>query len=188
VHLQPLAFWDCRFETRRVHGCLSLVIVVCCWEGPITRPECGVSEWMWPWSFDCEEALAHSGLFARGKLSRCQYIAPLTVISTDFRSPLIYHANYFSYCTSVPLVLFLQTKFVFLLEVNLPSFYGMFITQSKPESHQQQLKLININRQHLLLRWENLSYQYEHNLTGTFTSALTFWNYTRIWVRRYELY
>jgi hypothetical protein len=26
----PLACWDCGFESRRGHGCLSLVIVVCC--------------------------------------------------------------------------------------------------------------------------------------------------------------
>ena len=25
-----LACWDCGFETRRRHGCLSVVIVVCC--------------------------------------------------------------------------------------------------------------------------------------------------------------
>jgi hypothetical protein len=98
----------------------------------------------------------------------------------DSPSPLMYHANYFSFCTSAPLIIFLQTKFVFQLEVNLPSFYGMFITQSKSESHQQQLKLINITRQHPFLRWGNLSYQYEHNLTSTFTSALTFQNNTSI--------
>jgi hypothetical protein len=121
-----------------------------------------------------EETLAHSGLFARGKKLRWQYIAPLTVISTDSPSPLMYHANYFSYCTSAPLIIFLQTKFIFQLEVNLPSFCGMFITQSKSESHQQQLKLINITRQHPFLRWGNLSYQYEHNLTSTFTWELTF--------------
>ena len=28
--LRPLARWDCGFETRRGHGCLSLEIVVCC--------------------------------------------------------------------------------------------------------------------------------------------------------------
>jgi len=77
----------------------------------------------------------------------------------------MYHANYFSYCTSSPLIIFLLTKFVFLLEVNLPSFYGMFIIQSKPESHQQQLMLISITRQHQSLRWGSLSYQHEHNLT-----------------------
>ena len=30
VGLQPLACWDCGFETRWGHGCLSLVSVVCC--------------------------------------------------------------------------------------------------------------------------------------------------------------
>ena len=28
--LRPLAGWDCGFQYRRVHGCLSLVRVVCC--------------------------------------------------------------------------------------------------------------------------------------------------------------
>jgi hypothetical protein len=30
VGLRPLACWDCGFESRRVHGCLSLVNVVWC--------------------------------------------------------------------------------------------------------------------------------------------------------------
>jgi hypothetical protein len=30
VGLWPLAWWDCGFESRRRHGCLSLVSVVCC--------------------------------------------------------------------------------------------------------------------------------------------------------------
>jgi hypothetical protein len=40
----PIACWDCGFESRQGHGCLSLVSVVClsgrglC-DGPITRPE-----------------------------------------------------------------------------------------------------------------------------------------------------
>jgi len=28
--LRPLASWDCGFQFRRVHRCLSLVSVVCC--------------------------------------------------------------------------------------------------------------------------------------------------------------
>jgi hypothetical protein len=28
--MRPLAYWDCGFESRRGHGCLSLVSVVCC--------------------------------------------------------------------------------------------------------------------------------------------------------------
>jgi hypothetical protein len=44
VDLQPLACWDCGFESRRGHGCLYVVSVVClsgrglC-DGLITRPE-----------------------------------------------------------------------------------------------------------------------------------------------------
>ena len=30
VGLRPLACWDCGFECRRGHGCLSVVCVVCC--------------------------------------------------------------------------------------------------------------------------------------------------------------
>jgi hypothetical protein len=30
VGLRPLAYWDCGFESRREHGCLSVVSVVCC--------------------------------------------------------------------------------------------------------------------------------------------------------------
>ena len=42
--LRPLACWDCGFESRRGHGCLSLVSDGCCQvevcgDGPITRPE-----------------------------------------------------------------------------------------------------------------------------------------------------
>jgi hypothetical protein len=30
VGLRPLAYWDCGFESRRGHGCLSVVSIVCC--------------------------------------------------------------------------------------------------------------------------------------------------------------
>jgi hypothetical protein len=30
VGLRPLTCWDCGFESRRGHGCLSVVSVVCC--------------------------------------------------------------------------------------------------------------------------------------------------------------
>ena len=50
--LRPLACWDCGFESRRGHGCLSLVSFVCCQEVSASgwslfhrrRTECGVSE------------------------------------------------------------------------------------------------------------------------------------------------
>jgi hypothetical protein len=29
VSVLPLAYWDCRFEFRRGHGCLSILSVVC---------------------------------------------------------------------------------------------------------------------------------------------------------------
>jgi len=28
--LRQLAYWGCGFESRRLHGCLSVVSVVCC--------------------------------------------------------------------------------------------------------------------------------------------------------------
>ena len=31
VGLRPLACWDCGFECRRGHGCLSFVTIVCYW-------------------------------------------------------------------------------------------------------------------------------------------------------------
>jgi hypothetical protein len=30
VGLRPLACWDCGFESRQEHGCLSVVSIVCC--------------------------------------------------------------------------------------------------------------------------------------------------------------
>jgi len=44
VILRPLACWDYGFESRRGHGCLSVVRVVCCQvqaslTGPICRPQ-----------------------------------------------------------------------------------------------------------------------------------------------------
>jgi len=53
VGLLPLACWDCGFESRRGHGCLSVVSVVCCqvevsaadWSLVQSSPtDCGVSE------------------------------------------------------------------------------------------------------------------------------------------------
>jgi hypothetical protein len=50
---RPLAYWDCGFESRLGHGCLSLVSVVCCqvevsatgWSLVQRSPtECGVSD------------------------------------------------------------------------------------------------------------------------------------------------
>jgi hypothetical protein len=53
VGLRPPAYWDCGFESRQGHGCLSLVSVVCCqvevsamgWSLVQRSPtECGVSQ------------------------------------------------------------------------------------------------------------------------------------------------
>jgi len=40
VDLRLLAWWHCRFESRRGHGCLSVVNVMCCLcDRPIPRTE-----------------------------------------------------------------------------------------------------------------------------------------------------
>jgi hypothetical protein len=53
VGLRPLAYWDCGFESRLGHGCMSVVSVVCCqvevsatsWSLVQRSPtECGVSK------------------------------------------------------------------------------------------------------------------------------------------------
>jgi len=63
--------WDCGFEFWRGHGCLPLMSVVCCrvevsatGRSPVQRSptKCGI--WVWSWSFDNEEALAHYGAVA----------------------------------------------------------------------------------------------------------------------------
>jgi hypothetical protein len=52
VGLRPFACWDCGFESRRGHGCLALVSIVCFWVevsvsgGSLPQKsstECGVS-------------------------------------------------------------------------------------------------------------------------------------------------
>jgi hypothetical protein len=52
IFVSILAYWDCGFESRRGHGCLSLMSVVCChvevsatgWSLVQRSPtECGVS-------------------------------------------------------------------------------------------------------------------------------------------------
>jgi hypothetical protein len=66
----PLACWDCGFESRWGHGCLSLVSVVCCvrsgpFVGLITRPEASYlmrCVWVWSCSLDNERTIAHYGL------------------------------------------------------------------------------------------------------------------------------
>jgi hypothetical protein len=37
MSLVPFAWWDCEFESRRGHGYLSLVSVVCCHIGALRR-------------------------------------------------------------------------------------------------------------------------------------------------------
>jgi hypothetical protein len=71
VGLWPLACWECGFEFRRGHGCVSVCCVCCVLSGsghcigPITRPEKSYRVWfvwVWSWILDNEEAFAHWGL------------------------------------------------------------------------------------------------------------------------------
>jgi hypothetical protein len=73
VVLRPPAFWDCRFESRRAHGCPSLANVVCCqvqdsasgWS-PFQRSHavCGVTNWV------CECYLLSGTNFCVGLITR----------------------------------------------------------------------------------------------------------------------
>jgi len=46
VGVGPLAFWDCKIESRQGHGCLSLMGVACClFFSLITRPEESYQVW-----------------------------------------------------------------------------------------------------------------------------------------------
>jgi len=73
VGVKPLVCWDCGFQSRWEHECLSLVSVVLSGRrfcnGLFSRP--GESNrmwcvWVWLWSLDSEEALAHKGLSHHG--------------------------------------------------------------------------------------------------------------------------
>ena len=85
VGLRPLACWDCGFETRRRHGCLSFVNVVCCagrglCVGLITRPEESYRlwcAWVWMWCLDNEGGLAHKGLMPQwgGLVKKTKHLA-----------------------------------------------------------------------------------------------------------------
>jgi hypothetical protein len=74
VDLRQLACWDCGFESRRGHGCLSLVSGVLlgrglC-DGTVTRREESYRVWcvwVWSWSLTNEEALAHQWLLRHWK-------------------------------------------------------------------------------------------------------------------------
>jgi hypothetical protein len=68
VGLSQFACLDCGFESRRGHGCLSLVSVVCCQVGlSVTAlslihrspTECFVSNTVWSRNLDKEDARIH---------------------------------------------------------------------------------------------------------------------------------
>jgi hypothetical protein len=78
--MRPLACWDFGFESRRGHGCWSLLSVVYCqvevsasvWSITQRSPtDCGVSHWVWSWILDTVEALATPGLLRRSKKKKC---------------------------------------------------------------------------------------------------------------------
>jgi len=61
----PLACWDCRFESRRGHGCLfckwGVLSGSLCDKPNTCTKECYRvwSVWVWSWSLDYEQTLAH---------------------------------------------------------------------------------------------------------------------------------
>jgi len=56
--LRPLTLWGCVLESRRVHGCLSLVIDVFCQEQVLRIPiDCCVFHRVWSRNLDTQEAL-----------------------------------------------------------------------------------------------------------------------------------
>ena len=82
VGLRPLPYWYCGFESRRRHGSLSLLRVVCCLSGtgicngPITRAEETYRVWcVWVWSRkpDKEETLAHYSRRVTKKIKGVMY-------------------------------------------------------------------------------------------------------------------
>jgi hypothetical protein len=90
---------DCGFESRRGHGCLSLVSVVCCqvdvsatsWSLVQRSPtECGVSQ-MWSWSLEKWGGLGPQGavepLTKKGYLVRSTDYKPLRYV--DSSTPLL---------------------------------------------------------------------------------------------------
>jgi hypothetical protein len=76
--LRPLTCWDCWFESRRGHGYLCHVSVVCCQvdvsatgRSLVQRnsTECGASNWVWPRNFDNDEASGSLWLSSHEKKS-----------------------------------------------------------------------------------------------------------------------
>jgi hypothetical protein len=91
VGLWPLVYWDCGFESRRGHGCLSRVSVVCCQVEVSargrslvrrSRTECGVSDCNheasivrrpWPIRGCCamSKKLHYEGIWGSGDIAPC---------------------------------------------------------------------------------------------------------------------
>ena len=79
--LRPLACWDCGFESRRGHGCLSVVSVVCCqveisatgWSLVQRSPtDCGVSSCVISKTSKNEEAIARD--WAVSAIKKTDYV------------------------------------------------------------------------------------------------------------------
>jgi hypothetical protein len=75
VGLWPLDCWNCGFESRGGHGCLWFLCIVCVLSGrrlcvgSITRlleSYRARRVWMWSWSPDNKDSLAHWGLLLHG--------------------------------------------------------------------------------------------------------------------------
>ena len=93
VGLRPLACWDCGFQSRRRHGCLSLVSVVCVVRYTSVRradrvsrkglTECGVSECV------CEASIMRRPWTRISQLGawECHLLLTVTAVSVERCQP-----------------------------------------------------------------------------------------------------
>ena len=99
--LQPLVYWDCGFESRRGHGCLSLVNVGCYQVEVFAQgrslvlrssTECGVSEYdlepsimkrPWP-TVGCCSMGKKSGLFINDPVSSTGFVESNSMANWNF--------------------------------------------------------------------------------------------------------
>ena len=92
---RPLAYWDCGFESRRRHGCLSVVSAVCCqvevsarsWSLVQRSPtECGVSK-VWSWSLEKWGGLGPQGAVEQLEKKRNKWTKNHFIITIRLMTP-----------------------------------------------------------------------------------------------------
>jgi hypothetical protein len=67
--LRPFAWWNCGFESRERHKCLTLVSVVCCQADHSSRGVLPSVVCLWSCNLHNDKALVHYGLLHHGKKS-----------------------------------------------------------------------------------------------------------------------